>query len=627
MGDSLRLGQILLNLTNNAIKFTEVGEILVEIVCQELNKESNEVLLEFSVTDTGIGIPPNKQKLLFQEFTQADTSTTRKYGGTGLGLSISKKLTQLMGGSIDVESKIGVGSRFFFTIRLPIDTNQKQQKMQSEKLSEKLGGKKALVIDDNRHSRDILAYLLKEQDLQVLSADTGRDGIEIAEKSIREGDEIRLIFLDYKMPGMNGLEVASILKALAWKKKPYYIMATAFGKEDITSSLEEFQFDSYLPKPVTRNLILSSIHEALHIDEEYKQKDTGNTSEKELKSYRGNKVLLVEDNEINSQIIVELLEEEGISVMVAQNGAKAIEFIKNHYREISLVFMDIYLPDTDGYLLTEQIRESKNFNHLPIVAMTADAMAGVEKKVLQAGMNDYITKPIDPNKVFAALLKWIPAMSEGIELQSEALANEKYNTTEEKIVADEEIDFEKGIRTAGGNRELYTRLLRQFLDKNISIVQQIGEKIYPQEREHKKYILHTLKGVAANLGAFQLQQEIIELEIQLQQDLIQPLMIPEKFVQRMEATFSAISRFLSEWDTCDEIATTSDSNELVNHIELLRSQLQEDEAESIETLEKILQWVTDEEQRKIVKTIKKHLTGYDFESALQCFMNWQEAKK
>ncbi|MEM7181880.1 MAG: response regulator [Spirochaetota bacterium] len=625
IGDPLRLGQVLLNLVNNAIKFTSKGEIFLHVQKKEILSDG-EILLEFSVKDTGIGIPEDKQKSLFQEFIQADSSTTRKYGGTGLGLSISKKLTQLMGGEISVESKANKGSRFTFTTKLRTDPKQEDDSELSKKIAEKIPKSRILIIDDNKHSQDILTYLLQELGLPVEVAGNGRQAVALARNSIEHKEEIGIIFLDYKMPGMNGIEVASHLKSLRWQKEPIYIMTSAFGKDDLLNQNAQIHFHSFLPKPVTRSLVLASLKEVLHLQEQ-EEETTGQAlfHPNNMESFRGNKVLLVEDNEINSQIISELLEEEGISVVIAKTGKDALDTLKRKYSEISLIFMDLYMPDMNGYVITQQIRESQYFNHLPIVAMTADAMTGVEEKVLQAGMNDYISKPIDPNRVFAALLKWIPAVSQGIELQSQVIASKKYSNdlqnsqTEQRLLA-----HQAGLKIANDNEQLYYKLLDQFVTSQSQVLQELQELLQTKQHSQFLHVVHTLKGVAGNIGAQLLHAEAEELESLAKEQTVEQ--IPDSFHKVTEQTLAAIEKHLqdNEQIVASKKETEKKNSHIRQTIQTLEEQLAEDEAESLETLKELLQHNEEKTSQEELLQIQKCLQSWDFEEAHKLLLQWKQ---
>ena len=408
IGDPLRLGQILLNLANNAVKFTQEGEIVIRI---ELEKQTvDKVLLKFSVSDTGIGLTGEQQAKLFKSFQQADTSTTRNYGGTGLGLAISKQLSEMMGGGIGVESTYGSGSTFFFTAELKKRTEVQQTRVVIPK---DLKNARILVVDDNASSRAVLHHYLHGFVLKVDEVSSGKAALDrlVSEKKVYD-----LVFMDWQMPDMDGMEASKmILSHKDLEKKPKIILITAYGREDVIKQTQDMNLDGFLLKPITESMVFDALLSAFGHSQVVGKPRTMGLTEKMpdgFEAVRGARICLVEDNEINQQVAAELLGDEGFFVEIAGNGLKAVEQIKNQGgTPYDLVLMDLQMPVMGGIEATHEIRKWERENRLesiPILAMTADAMAGVREKVLEAGMNDYLTKPIEPRAVFTSLVKWIP---------------------------------------------------------------------------------------------------------------------------------------------------------------------------------------------------------------------------
>ncbi|MBF0121392.1 MAG: response regulator [Desulfobacterales bacterium] len=384
VGDSLRLGQVLLNLVGNAIKFTESGQIVISIELEEGNKElrENELLLRFSVQDTGIGMTDEHKERLFQAFSQADETTTRKYGGTGLGLTISKHIIEMMGGNIYVESKQGFGSNFIFTAKFGV---QKESKRIDRKIPIDIKGMRVLVVDDNPSAREILSDALESFSFEVSQAASGNEALSEIESTM-EKRPYQLIIMDWKMPGMDGIETATKIKSNSRLSKiPSILMVTAYGKDDIRGQAESSGIDAFLVKPVSRSLLLETIMNVLG----NKVCDKKNLLIKEpqilseLNNIQSAHILLVEDNEINQQVAKELLENAGMVVKVAENGKVGLAAIQTSF--FDLVFMDMQMPVMDGYTATREIRnyesrirnEGKNSKSvIPIIAMTAHAMVG-----------------------------------------------------------------------------------------------------------------------------------------------------------------------------------------------------------------------------------------------------------
>ena len=397
-GDPLRLGQVLINFCNNAVKFTEVGEVLIR--ARVLEDNADDQLVEFSCTDTGIGLTEPQMARLFQAFEQADTSTTRKYGGTGLGLAISKRLAEAMGGQIGAKSEYGKGSTFWFTSRL------KKAEAQKRVLRKDLEGTRALVVDDNASARTVLSGLLNAMSMQVDDVPSGREAIEMVNQAAARGESYDIVFIDWLMPDLDGIQTSKQILALENVRAPRLVMVTAHGREDVLASAESSGMDTVLVKPVTSSTLLDTTLSILKTGE-----DRGDIVPQhgdqavDLEHLRGIRVLLVEDNEINQEVALGQLEDAEAEVDVADNGEIAVRMVGE--KQYDIVLMDMQMPVMDGIEATRTIRSDPRFAQLPIVAMTANAMAADRDRCLEAGMNDHIPKPIDPDQLFGALSRWV----------------------------------------------------------------------------------------------------------------------------------------------------------------------------------------------------------------------------
>jgi CheY-like chemotaxis protein len=352
VGDPLRLGQVLINLSNNAVKFTDSGEIVVSGELLEQNEDK--VTLKFSVRDTGIGLTEEQAGKLFQSFTQADTSTTRKYGGTGLGLAISKKLVNMMGGEIWVESKYGQGTTFNFTVNFGLGKEHAKKRFA---ISTDLRGMKVLVVDDNATSRKILKDMLESFTFEVTVAASGPEGITEIENA-PEDQPFELVVMDWKMPEMDGIEASRRIKSHPELSKiPAIILVTAYGREEVMQQAEQVGLDGFLLKPVSPSVLFDACMQAF--GEALPEKSRVSSREQKeaevLKHIQGAHVLLVEDNEINQQVAREILEGAGLNVSLANNGQEAIDAIQKN--EYDAVLMDVQMPVMDGYTATRKIRE------------------------------------------------------------------------------------------------------------------------------------------------------------------------------------------------------------------------------------------------------------------------------
>jgi two-component system, sensor histidine kinase and response regulator len=525
-GDPLRLGQVLVNLANNAVKFTEHGEIVVS--AELLKQNETTVEIKFSVRDTGIGLTDEQKSRLFTSFSQADTSTTRKYGGTGLGLAISKKLAEMMGGTIGVESTPGKGSTFFFTAVFGIGREEGTRHVPPPDLR----GLKVLVVDDNPSSREILEEMLESFSFEVSLAATGEEGLEEIAKSIgaRPYD---LVVMDWKMPGIDGIEAARRIKHDSrLSRVPAIILVTAYGREEIMMQAEAAGLDGFLVKPVSPSVMFDTIMQALadDIPRELRPPDRKGKESELLKGLAGARVLLVEDNEINQQIAMEILDGAGLVVSLVNNGQEAVDAVQS--ASYDAVLMDVQMPVMDGYTATGVIRRDERFRDLPIIAMTAHAMAGDQEKSTTAGMNDHVTKPIDPDRLFATLAKWIsagkapgPEMHVHEKVPEAAVAGARSDSAGPCPVDDPALPEVAGLDTTGGllrvagNKRLYRKLVLQFAEEYAEAAEVVGQALAAGDPATAGRMAHTVKGVAGNLGAGSVQTAAAELEKAIREGL------------------------------------------------------------------------------------------------------------
>jgi two-component system sensor histidine kinase/response regulator len=397
-GDPLRLGQVLINFCNNAVKFTEKGNVVIR--AQLLETTGVDQLIEFSVSDTGIGMTETQIGRLFQAFEQADTSTTRKYGGTGLGLAISKRLAELMGGDVGVTSEVGKGSTFWFTARLGKGAVAPRPSL----FRSDLRGRRVLVIDDNSQARTVLSSMLINIGFVSDEAASGEEGIEMVCQAANRIEPYEIIFVDWQMPGLDGIETSKGILALPeLSTPPHLVMVTAYGREDVLKQAEENGLGNVLVKPVTSSTLFDTIIAVLHAPREATDQIEIAPSF-EIARTRGTRVLLVEDNDINQEVAIGLLEDAAIQVDLAENGEIAVRMARENAYDA--VLMDMQMPIMDGIEATRAIRSDPRFQNLPIIAMTANAMATDREQCLKAGMNDHIGKPIDPDQLFSVLLRW-----------------------------------------------------------------------------------------------------------------------------------------------------------------------------------------------------------------------------
>ena len=620
VGDPLRLAQVLINLCNNAVKFTERGEIIIST--KLLKKQDEWVMLQFAVRDTGVGLTQEQKGKLFQAFSQADMSTTRKYGGTGLGLTISKRLVKMMGGEIWVESEAGKGSEFIFTAKFGLARKFSRRRLEP---SVDLRGMRVLVIDDNASSREILQSLLETMSFEVTVAASAEEGIAELEKEAKIRP-YRLVLMDWKMPGMDGIKATELIKNLpTLPQKPKVIIATAYGREEVMQRSEKVGVDGFLLKPVGQSVLFDSIMIALGRGAQEREtvKRVSGRNEEELQKICGARVLLAEDNEINQQVAEEILQQAGLVVRSANNGKEAVEMVKAG--NFDVVLMDIQMPVMGGFEATQEIRRDERFQDLPIIAMTAHAMAGDHEKSIEAGMNDHLTKPIDPDQLISALVKWVKP---GDRETSEGLSE---SSSESKKVQDilpaqlPGISIASGLGRVAGNRQLYAKLLCKFKDGQKNAVYQIKAALQVGDMETATLRAHTVKGVSGNLGGDNLYQAASELEKAIKEGKNLDLVMAE-FDSQLKVVIDGI-RVVEERLTAQQEPEVSGAEAPVDR-EAVKTLLQEiaqllesDLSEAMNRLEALNRLLANSSVKVEFKRLEKQIESFDTDTALKTVEN------
>ncbi|MEO5345110.1 MAG: response regulator [Magnetococcus sp. YQC-9] len=536
IGDPLRLGQILVNYGNNAVKFTERGEITIEV--RKLAESSGDVLVRFGVRDTGIGLTEEQMGRLFKSFSQADASTTRKFGGTGLGLAISKNLAALMGGEVGVESRIGAGSTFWFTACLGKGIQGRRLLMPNPDLR----GRRVLVADDNDNARVVLMDLLASMGFSVQGAENGYRAIEMLQHEDARGTPFEILFLDWQMPGLNGGETAVRIRDLSLHQVPSIALVTAYGREEVIKSAEEVGIDEVLIKPVNASTLFDCVMRLLGSERDESAATTGESARSaepatDMQTIRGARILLVEDNDLNQEVAKGILEDAGFVVELAENGQIAVEQVqKNRY---DIVLMDMQMPVMDGVTATLEIRKLPDLTGLPILAMTANAMQQDRERCMAAGMNDHIAKPIDPDELWKALLKWIPPRSpdgsgagtlaangpsaadgntppsppSAVLMPTLLLPTSAPDGSKDEIPRGiEGLDVDLGLKRVVGKQTLYLSMLRKYLAGQYDAPAKIRASLDAGDHATAERLAHTLKGASGNIGATGLQQRAGRVE-------------------------------------------------------------------------------------------------------------------
>jgi len=508
IGDPLRLGQVLMNLASNAVKFTDRGEVVIAVTLAKRAKEV--VTFCFSVSDSGIGLRPEQIDSLFSAFSQADDSITRKYGGTGLGLAICKQLAELMGGRIWAESQPGKGAKFSFTANLRLSGKRRQRQLRSPK---PLRGLRALVVDDNEAAREVLAGMLQSWQIRVDTAVDGTEALSCLEQAVREQTPYDVVLLDWIMPGLDGIETARRIKAnAALAKVPAMLMVTANGREEAYLEAGEVGLQGFLVKPVYASVMYNTLLDILGIETlQGPLTIRGQEPSPDLAGIRGARILLVDDNSINQEVASAFLDEAGMAVTIAANGLECLAALEQG--DFDLVLMDIQMPLMDGLEASRRIRQDNRHRDLPIIAMTAHAMAGDRDKSLAAGMNDHITKPINQAVLYQTLKQWLAEQPATARAQPSVQAPASPPPpTEDGLPLLPGIDREEALRALNQNHRLLAKMLIDFHKNYQDLPPRLHGWAAAGNWEEIRAKAHTVKGVAGYIGAAELTQTAQALE-------------------------------------------------------------------------------------------------------------------
>lgn len=602
-GDPLRIGQVLLNLVNNSIKFTTEGEVLLKV--EELEKTDTQVKVLFSVNDTGIGMTEEQLGRMFKAFSQADTSITRKYGGTGLGLSISKNLVEKMGGHIWVKSEYGLGTTFGFELTFDIGTANEQKELVLPKSLEKI---KALIVDDNNASREVISAYLSGFAITSVSCASGEEALEICDNTYD------LIILDYKMPGMTGTETWIKLK----DKLPthtHVLLLTAYGKGDVLEEAKQVGIDTVLMKPITQSVLFNSIlhNYGINIIASNQNKDL--TYIEGFEQIRGAKILVAEDNEINQQVAKETLEQEGFFVSVVKNGKLAYDLIKED-STFDLILMDLQMPIMGGFESTIAIRKAGI--DVPIIALSADAMTEIVEKAHQIGMDDFVSKPIIIKELFTALVKWIKPGNRIVN-----------KVTIEKI--DDDLDIhniltrfhvDEALLRVANVKSVYYNILEKYVNNYHSFMDRIENLLIDNSPDLKRE-LHTLKGVSGNIGAISTYNLTRTLEKAYKNNNdIKNMKVYNNLEQSLIEDIIQINCLLNQvlFDKNDDILSDEEALPLLDELILL---LEEYETASDTVFKRLFGYLKDKGVKNL-NLLETHINNYNFEEALKIV---QDSKK
>ena len=542
VGDPLRLGQVLLNLGNNAVKFTNSGEIVLGV--KAVAQTQTDVELHFWLKDTGIGMTEEQCKRLFHSFSQADASTTRKYGGTGLGLAICKNIVELMQGRIWVESEPGKGSTFHFHAHFGIQDTDGRPRMFT---ADELKGISLLIVDDNSSALLILSSMAKSFGMTVDTAESGRLALEKISAAGQAGRPYSLVVTDWQMPEMNGVEMLKQLRSSSPGNLPSVIMVTAYAKDKAVQSIEEnlVEVSHVLTKPVTPSSLLESFGVALDRRRMLPQLDinpqTGASAA--MLALRGARILLVEDNEMNQELAKELLSDAGMQVILANNGLEALNLLAED-KQFDGILMDCQMPVMDGYTATREIRKIRELDHIPIVAITANTMAGDRELVIEAGMSDHIGKPLNVNAMFITMAKWFKPAGR-FDAATYAVDAASKKSTAGRLPSElAGINITLGMANMMKNENLYLRLLLRFRESQDNFKQRFQMALSDADAQAAQRCAHNLKSTAGSVGATQLEAMAASLEAACAQT--QTMQALEPLVDQVDAEVRRVVQSLSQ---------------------------------------------------------------------------------
>ena len=542
-GDSNRLRQILLNIASNAVKFTGNGFIAIRGTL--LHRTADRLQVRFEIEDSGIGMKADQLARLFNEFEQGDVSTTRLYGGTGLGMAISKKLAELMGGVIGVRSELGRGSTFW--VELPFETSTKIP--ENALYLQSITGSRVLIIDDLEDARTIVAAMTSQLGLRTDLCDSGSEGLNLIRQADQESDPYQVVIVDLKMPALDGLETAHLLKSAKLVSPPQVVLMTSYAAESSEIDLEQEGIARILIKPLTISVLNDALTDLLmplsvrslaHNDKLYEA----------IQTRRGARILLAEDNQVNQEVTCQLLEAFGATIEIAENGLEALEMVKK--RRYDLILMDVQMPVMDGLQATAAIRQLPGWQTVPIIAMTANAYGEDRQKCLNAGMNDHLPKPVSPDLLYGMLINWLEPVQRNAEDPTRALRSEPSTSQPqvphpfaariEQLSAIPGLDVVAGLQMLQGDQDLYIRITGQFVDLHEHESTKILQALQNHDLKTIQHVAHTLRGSAGTLGAKAIQEAAAGLEIMARanQDPTDPAYAGQ--IEHLAAALSAVAQ-------------------------------------------------------------------------------------
>ncbi len=605
-GDPLRLGQILINLVSNAIKFTEEG--FVHLQARIINKDNENLTLQFIIRDTGIGMTEEQTNRLFNAFTQADSSTSRRFGGTGLGLTIAKYLIEEMDGSVDVTSELNKGTEFRFTVNLIINQGDFSDKRQ---ITGSISGIRILIVDDNEIANKILLDSLNLLPVYVESVTDGKEALRRLQKAQQGGAPFHLLMTDWQMPEMDGLELART--ALSMASPPKVVLVTAFSYEEIQQEAEEIGISGFLTKPISQSQVLDCL---MRLYAPTYGDALATVENIALPQFNRANVLLAEDNLINQQIAVELMIACGIHTDIANNGQEVLALLESHAADYyQLIFMDLQMPVMDGHEATLKIRADDRYNELPIIAMTAHALQEERERCIAEGMNDHLSKPIEPQLFYRALNHYLADYRIGFRTFDEPGTNQQ-------IPHLDDIDCQSAVQRVSGNVQFYLQLLKQYRNEQHDAVDRIKKRIEQGDFKEAKLQAHSLKGVSGNIGAKSVAVLASEIEQHLGRE------DSKAALQALQTLHPVLDNVCQQISTLDSTVVTPESERIAvtpESFNKLMRLLEDNDCAALDLFPTMEAAINSLMPAKEVESINLHLQSFDFDLAKSILERYESA--